>query len=45
MKICSLGAELFRKEGRTDGRTDRHDKVNGNFFPQFGESALKLKKT
>jgi len=23
MKICSLGVELFQKDGRTDGQTDR----------------------
>ena len=28
MKIHQLGAELFHADGRTDGRTARHDEVN-----------------
>jgi len=31
MKICSVGIELFPADGRTDGRTDRHDEANSCF--------------
>ena len=27
MKICPVGAVLFRADGRTDGETDRHDEA------------------
>jgi hypothetical protein len=36
MKICSVGAELFR----ADGRTDRHGKTHSR-FSQFYELACK----
>ena len=38
MKILPVGAELFHADGRTDGRTDRHDEVNSP-FSQFCELA------
>ena len=44
MTLCSLGAELFRKGGRTDRQTDRQTQQGNSKFFQFGESALKLKK-
>jgi len=28
VQICSVGAHLFRADGRTGGRTDRHDVAN-----------------
>ena len=28
MKIRPVGAALYRADGRTDGRTDRHDEAN-----------------
>ena len=41
MKIHPVGAELFRADGRkdgpTDGQTERHDEANSR-FPQFSES-------
>jgi len=36
MKICPMGAQLFHADGRTDRRTDRHDKANRR-FSQFCE--------
>jgi hypothetical protein len=38
MKIGAVGAELFYEDGRTDGRTDRHDEVNSR-FSKFCERA------
>jgi len=32
MKIRPVGADLFYTDGRTDGRTDRHDKANTRFY-------------
>jgi hypothetical protein len=40
--MCPVGAEVFHADGRTDGRTDRHDEVNSG-FPQFYERAKKKK--
>ena len=37
MKICPVGAELFR----ADGQTDRHDEANSR-FSQFCEKRLKI---
>ena len=37
MKICPVGAELFRAKS---GQTDRQEKANGR-FSQFCERALK----
>jgi hypothetical protein len=31
MKILAVGAELFFADGRTDGRTERHDEANSRF--------------
>jgi hypothetical protein len=39
--IRPVGAELFHADGRTDGRTDKHDEANSR-FSQFCESALKM---
>jgi len=33
-----VGAEIFRAEGRTDGRTDRNDEIKSCFW-QFCEHA------
>jgi hypothetical protein len=45
MKIRPLGAELFRADGqtngRTDGQTDKYDEVKSS-FSQFSEGFLKL---
>jgi hypothetical protein len=38
MKIRHVGAELLHADGRTDGRTDKHDEANSR-SPQFCESA------
>jgi len=38
IKIRPVGAELFHVDGRTDGRTDRHDEANSR-FSQFCERA------
>jgi len=32
MKICSVGAELFHVDGRTDTQEDRHDEANNLFM-------------
>ena len=40
MKILLVGTELVRVEGRTDGRTARHDAANCR-FSQFCKSRLK----
>jgi len=42
MQIRPVGAELFQRDGRTDGRKDRHDKANSR-FGKF-ENAPKIKK-
>jgi hypothetical protein len=34
MKICSVGAKVFHKDRKTEGRTDRPEKLN-NRFSQF----------
>ena len=48
MKIRPVGAELFYVEGRTDGRTERHDEAKINFFAisclQLKTSFIKLKR-
>jgi hypothetical protein len=31
MKIRPVGAEMFHAGGRTDRKTDRHDKANSRF--------------
>ena len=36
MKICPVGAELFRADGRADIQTDRHDEANSG-LSQFCE--------
>jgi hypothetical protein len=40
MKILCVVAELFRVEGWTEGRTDRHDETKS--FSEFCERGLKL---
>jgi hypothetical protein len=38
IKILAVGTELFHVDGRTDGRTDKHDKADNNFL-SFYDSA------
>jgi hypothetical protein len=40
MKIRPVAAELFRADGRAEGRKDRHDEANSR-FSQFCEKRLK----
>jgi len=36
--MCSMGADLFHEDKRTDGRTGTHDEVNSR-FSQFSDRA------
>jgi hypothetical protein len=40
MKIRPVGAELYRVDGWTDGRTDRHNEANSRFW-QLCDKRLK----
>ena len=41
MKIRRVGAESFQEDGRTDGRTDRHDEAD-SLFSQFANTPKRV---
>jgi hypothetical protein len=38
MKIRPVGAELFRANGQTEGRTDRHEEGNNRLSQYFANA-------